>query len=308
MTAMELLARLLSASGPLVVDARAHGAAATLEADGCTLGRGQDGHGNDTLGLVQTGPSVWADYLRHVLGPDRHVEVYRRVGSTQDVAKRLARTLPPDRCDGAVVVADEQTAGRGRLGRTWHSPPGSAATFSTLFHADRLSVDRLTFAASVALCDALSPPLEEAGHDCRIKWPNDLYVDDRKLAGILVERAGPLAAIGAGINVSLDPAALPDRLARTATSLVSLGVHLDRLAVLVRVLAALDRALRQTPESELLDTWRRHCRVIDREASFICDGETIVGTVVDLDPHLGLIVRRSSGELVHLPAAVTSTV
>ena len=94
---------------------------------------------------------------------------------------------------------------------------------------------------------------------------------------------------------------------RPATSLASLGVHLDRLAVLARVVLALEQALRQTPERELLDAWKRYCRLIDREASFVCDGRTIVGTVVELDPHLGLIVRRSSGELVHLPAATTST-
>ena len=305
MTAMALLARLLNGSKPVPDGPGVADAADALEADGCTINR-QRADGGGVFRLVRTGPGVWADYLHHVLGPHRHVEVYRRLGSTQDAARRLARTLPT-RCDGAVVVADEQTAGRGRLGRAWLSPPGTAVTFSTLFRTTPGAVDRLTFATSVALCDALAPPLETAGHDCRIKWPNDLYVGDRKLAGILVEQADDLAVIGVGINVSLDPAALPPELQPVATSLAALGVQLDRLAVLAAVLQALDLALRHTPEAQLLDAWRRRCHLIDREASFVCDGRPVTGTVIDLDPHLGLIVRRSTGELVHLPAAVTST-
>ena len=305
MTAMELLARLLNGGEPVPDGPGVGDAAALLEADGCVIERVRVDD-VEVLRLVRTGPGVWADYLRHVLGPHRHVEVYRRLGSTQDAARRLARTMPT-RCDGAVVVADEQTAGRGRLGRAWLSPPGTAVTFSTLFRTTLDAVDRLTFATSVALCEALAPPLAAAGHDCRIKWPNDLYVGDRKLAGILVEQADDLAVLGVGINVSLDPDTLPPELQPVATSLAALGVDLDRLAVLAVVLRALDRALRDTPEAQLLDAWRSRCHLIDREASFVCDGRPVTGTVVDLDPHLGLVVRRSTGEMVHLPAAVTST-
>ena len=305
MTAMKLLSRLLDGNEPVPDGPGVGDAAEALEADGCVIERVWVDD-VEALRLVRTAPGVWADYLRHVLGPHRHVEVYRRLGSTQDAARRLARTMPT-RCDGAVVVADEQTAGRGRLGRAWLSPPGTAATFSTLFRTAPDAVDRLTFAASVGLCDALGPPLAAAGHDCRIKWPNDIFVGDRKLAGILVEQADDLAVIGVGINVSLDPAALPAELQPVATSLAALGVQLDRLAVLATVLQALERALRDMPEAQLLDAWRRRCHLIDREASFVCHGRPVTGTVIDLDPHLGLIVRRSTGELVHLPAAVTST-
>ena len=216
MTAMELLARLLSAPGPLKVDGRAEGAAVLLEADGCTLARGQDSHGNDTLGLVQTGPSVWGDYLRHALRPrptcrglpPRRQHPGRRPTPRPHAAAGTVATVPwwwpTSRPPAAAASAAPGTA---RRARPSPSAPSSAPR-----------VRALTGSASPPrwrCARPWPPPLRAAGHPCRIKWPNDLYVGDRKLAGILVERADSLATIGVGINVTLDPAGLPDHLGAT---------------------------------------------------------------------------------------------
>ncbi len=328
MSAMEMLAALLAAGGggiPLppgdgADEAHRLAVVAALQADGCVIERVEaDGEPGGTLRLVRSGLGVWGNYLHHVIGETRRIEIYRQTASTQDAARRLLASRRDARgLGGAVVVADEQTAGRGRLGRAWHAPAGTGLTFTYLHDTQAAphfppdeppdATDRTTFAASVALCEALSPRLDQVGHPPRIKWPNDLYADDRKLAGILVERVGRHALIGVGINVMLDPADLPPDVRDTATSLAQLGVLADRLAVLADVLLALDRALHHTPEAALLDTWRQRCRLADRPAAFRSAGRAVTGTVIDLDPRLGLIVRRASGELVHLPAATTTVV
>lgn len=163
------------------------------------------------------------------------------VGSTNDVvAARAARGEP----EGLVVVADSQRAGRGRHGRSWHSPPGSGLYVSVLLTPPAHAALLLTLMAGVALCEAVR---DSTGLAAEIKWPNDLLAPGgkRKLAGILVEGSASgtrleYAVLGFGINVraSAYPAEIRDR----ATSLEEeLGRHVDAESVLSFSLAALDR-------------------------------------------------------------------
>jgi len=168
---------------------------------------------------------------------------HRATDSTNERAKELALAGAPH---GTLVTADEQSAGRGRQGRAWTAPPGSALLMSlVLRELDPL----LPLAAAVAVCEALP----EDAH-ARIKWPNDVWLERRKLAGILVEgrvQEG-WAVLGIGLNVSTD--AFPDELAEIATSLRLSGFDLEREPLLAELLLTLERRL-AAPEDELLAAW-----------------------------------------------------
>ncbi len=273
---------------------------------GCAIER--DMH---TIHLIQAGLGVWTDYLQHVLPEQsqRSVEVYQTTASTQDLVKAQA--------DKSVVIfADEQTAGRGRLGRQWLAPKGVGLLFSMthILPTDQLgSIDRVSFLTAVALAQAIE---SITGHGpIQIRWPNDIYVDHRKLAGILVEIVQPAgsasatAVIGIGINVGLTEdhlAEMPAELRSRVTSFAMLGWSVDRLLIAEKVIAQIDRNLHAQDASRLVDEWRVRNLHREQTLKLKSNGQTITGTVIDLDPDHGLIVRRDTGEIVHLPAATTT--
>ena len=186
------------------------------------------------------------------------------IGSTNDVAAAVAAR--GGGCEGVVVVADEQTAGRGRRGREWFSPPGSGLYVSIVLmpgrarHQPARATMLLTLSAGVALAEAV-----ETATALRVdlKWPNDLFVARRKLAGILAEAAGVERApqpvvLGYGINIS--PMAYPPALRDRATSLETEAGHpVDRTLVLVESLAAVARRYDELLDGRfdaILDAWR----------------------------------------------------
>ena len=137
------------------------------------------------------------------------LEVVPSTGSTN--ADLLARATDPGSPEGQVLVAEEQTAGRGRLGRSWSSVPGASLTFSVLLRPDAVPAARrgwLTLLAGVAVASAVR---SVGGVDAVLKWPNDVLVGDRKLAGILAEQSpdGSAVVIGTGLNVAAAPGELP---------------------------------------------------------------------------------------------------
>jgi BirA family transcriptional regulator, biotin operon repressor / biotin---[acetyl-CoA-carboxylase] ligase len=203
---------------------------------------------------------------------------HRRTGSTNERARELALMDAPH---GTLVTA-EQTAGRGRQGRTWTAPPRSALLMSLVL---REFEEVLPLAAAVAICEAL--PVE-----CAIKWPNDVWVDRRKLAGILVEgrpQAG-WAVLGIGLNVTTE--SFPDELAETATSLRLAGVETDVEPVLADVLAALERWL-EAPTSDVLAAWRERDALRGQPVRW-ADGE---GTAAGVDESGALLVETTDGRI-----------
>src|SRR3954447_11586550 len=146
--------------------------------------------------------------------PHRH---FRRTDSTTERAKELAMAGAPG---GLVVTADEQTAGRGRRGNPWFAPPGSCLLYSALvrpFAADEAPL--LPLAVPLAVCEAAEAV---APVRCQVKWPNDVWIGERKVSGVLVE-ARPdegWAVIGVGLNVAIPPDQLPPELRETAASLL----------------------------------------------------------------------------------------
>lgn len=289
-----------------------------LEQDGCRF----SGSPATGLSLEHVGLGCYGDYLAWAADCTQ-VEVYQSTSSTQDACRRLLSQTGP-KALGAVVVSDEQSAGRGRLGRRWHAPSGSAALFSAIVPLSQTNPERLALTAAVAVADTIAAALVSTGHRPAIKWPNDTLVNSRKIAGILIETAssqstpsnknGPEAAaaiIGIGINIDLDPAQLAANadtapLAETLTSLRQLGSRAHRLQIIADTLKALHQAI-QTPTDALLARWRSRCKLLDQTQSFMHDGQTITGHVIDLDPDEGLALRTQEGAIVHLPAATTST-
>jgi len=229
------------------------------------------------------------------------------VGSTNDELRRLATAGAPD---GTVVLADRQTAGKGRRGRDWHSPSGLGLYLSVLFRvrADSQPVTRWTLAAAVAACEACR---ELTGEAVEIKWPNDLTHEGRKLGGILAEmrstghRDAELV-IGTGINVRHRTEDLPPELAGSATSLhlLSCGSMLERESVAAAYLRWLAREVASL-RGDLWDVIARDflrlapacrgasVRVVGRDAG----GEGEIRGVTDgLDPTGALLVRDAAGE------------
>ncbi|HEY7792183.1 MAG TPA: biotin--[acetyl-CoA-carboxylase] ligase [Vicinamibacterales bacterium] len=197
------------------------------------------------------------------LGPFQHrVTWFPTIGSTNDLAMTSAASGAPE---GTTIVADEQTAGRGRRGRTWFSPPGSGLYVSVVLRPaapDVLTpaVTLLTLAAGVALAEGIRAA---TGLPVNIKWPNDLVIGRRKLAGILAEAVsatGGVQAIVLGFGINIRPAAYPPDLAPRATSLESeLGRGVDRGLVLAEALAGLAARydeLRARRFDNILGAWR----------------------------------------------------
>ena len=154
----------------------------------------------------------------------------RRIDSTNAEALRRARV---GAADGTVVVADEQTAGRGRRGRSWISAPGNLFMTILVRPPEGSAVAQLSFVAAVALGEALPP-----GTDFRFKWPNDLLVEGRKIAGILVEADGGAAAVGIGVNT----ARTPDGVRETAADL---GGRREASGLAADICASFDRWYRR---------------------------------------------------------------
>ena len=212
-----------------------------------------------------------------------------RVDSTQAVAFALAADGAADR---TVVVAQAQTAGRGRRGRLWIDEPG-ASLLTSIILRPRLEPARLptlSLAAGVAVVEALE---RVTGLKPRLKWPNDVLVDGRKLAGILLEsRIGPSPLVVLGIGVNLAQRVFPADLAERATSVrLATGRRVDADALLTALLESLD-AWRTRLETEgwapIRERWRALTETLGRRVSI--DG--VEGVAVDVDEDGALIVAE----------------
>jgi BirA family biotin operon repressor/biotin-[acetyl-CoA-carboxylase] ligase len=212
---------------------------------------------------------------------------HRLTDSTNQRAKELADEGAPH---GTVVTAAEQTAGRGRQGRSWVAPPGSAVLMSAVVR-DLGSATLLPLAAALAVCDAAEAT---APVECAIKWPNDVWIDGRKLSGILVEGrpAAGWAVVGIGLNVLTAEDEFPEELRPTATSLRAAGGSASVGEVLEALLAGLDRRL-AAPPAEILDAWRERDALLGRKVGWV-EGE---GTAAGIDDSGSLLVDTGAGRV-----------
>ncbi|AWB93212.1 biotin--[acetyl-CoA-carboxylase] ligase [Aeromicrobium chenweiae] len=260
-------------------------------------------------------PPLDAVALRSALtGPRRlwtEVVVSAQTGSTNADVAAAARAGAPE---GLVHVADAQTAGRGRLDRTWTSPPGSGAIVSVLLRPDSVPAARWVWLPLLAGL-AVDATVQECGVASSVKWPNDVLVDGRKIAGILLERTetpvGPAAVVGVGLNVSLRRDELP---VDTATSLVLEGAtETDRTIVIrafLRNLEALYRAWAASggdPPGGIRESYVRRCVTIGQRVRVtLPHDEPWVGQATGIDDSGRLLVDGraiSAGDVTHVRPA-----
>jgi BirA family biotin operon repressor/biotin-[acetyl-CoA-carboxylase] ligase len=211
---------------------------------------------------------------------------HRLTDSTNQRAKELADGGAPH---GTLVTADEQTAGRGRQGRSWVAPAGSAILMSLVVRELDERTPLLPLAAAVAVCDAAE---SVAPVRCEIKWPNDVWIERRKLSGILVEGrpAAGWAVVGIGVNVTTE--AFPPEIADIATSLRSAGGYASVADTLAALLRALDERLRDPPRA-VLERWRSRDSLKGELVSW-AEGS---GVAAGIDDSGSLLVDTDSGQI-----------
>ncbi len=224
---------------------------------------------------------------------------YRETASTNRLARELAGRGEPE---GTVVIAESQQSGRGRLARSWFSPPGGI-WFSLLLRPRLLphQAQLLTMAAAVAAVEATAAT---SGLVPGIKWPNDLLLAGRKLAGILTEVSAEMEllhylVLGVGVNANIPAELFPAELQAAATSLLAQsGQTVDRAAWLRCFLQYFEEQYLAAQNHEfagLLAQWRRYSLTLGREVTVCLPGRNVDGTAVDIDEHGALQVRTAAG-------------
>ena len=249
------------------------------------------------VGVIEPMTTSWQDAARPGARLGHRIEVHAEIGSTSDRAREMLEAGEPD---GVAVVAELQTAGRGRMGRTWISPAGHNLTVSVglrpALAAD--AVWELPLAAALAVqaaCARVAP--------VHLKWPNDLVAPDgAKVAGMLVEAASEgdrllHVVVGIGINVNWAPEAMPADLASNATSLSALsGRSVDRVALLGDLLTALDVEIAGLEAGRsALDRYRAACATLGANVVVEMPSGRIEGLAAALDERGALVVHTPQG-------------
>lgn len=256
----------------------------------------------------------------------KRIVVLSEIGSTNTYT---LETIAPEGAitDGTVVVAERQTAGRGRLGRSWESPAGASLMFTVLLW-ERERARRPAFwmmAAGVSVVCGIEAVTDVAPI---IRWPNDVYVGEKKLAGILVEsrweenqerKLDPVeqkfgdrvpVVIGIGVNCLQQTGHFSEEIRESATSLDLISSHpVDRTAVCRSILSSLDHYLNanhHVSDEQLTKEWFEHSGDIGARATLVSRGEEFSGRIVDVHPKQGLVLQLDTGARKHFDPATTS--
>lgn len=302
MTTVGVLEKLYRARGDFVpraaLDRRA---IAELE----QLGYHIESHPHHGCRLISSPDRLTADDIKARLKPQTlgaEILVFEQTASTNDVAAQLAAAGARE---GLVVFAESQTKGRGRHGRAWASPRGKGLWFSVLLRP-ALPLDafsRITVAASVAVVRAIR---KTAVLDPRIKWPNDITLHRKKVAGILTEVQKKNAILGIGINVNCARRDFPAALAPLATSLaIETGRQQDRAALAVAVLEALDDCYHcaLTDFDAVVAEWASCCATLGRQLTVKMGRRRIEGHAQALDAYGALLLRKDNGQIERILGA-----
>jgi len=256
--------------------------------------------------LVNAPDVLHPDDLLSRLGParviGRDIRVFRETTSTNDIVEKLARDGVPE---GVVVFAESQTEGRGRLGRRWISPRGQGLWFSILLRPALRPQEatQLTLVAATALARAIR---EHTGLAPDVKWPNDLLLRGRKVAGILTELTAETdrirhVVVGLGLDVNQAAGDFPPELRRIATSLrLEAGRPFNRAGLAVAILHALDQdyaRLKAGQFEALAAEWEGLCTTLGREVTVHVGSRRIRGRAESLDAEGALLVRTEHGHL-----------
>lgn len=244
--------------------------------------------------------------------PLGEIRYFDQIGSTNDYAAEWANQGAPDT---SLIIADEQTAGRGRGKRHWFTPPGSALAFSLILRPeipeDEQQLMRITGLGALGVSRALWRTYDLPAE---IKWPNDVLLDGRKICGVLAEAAwlgNQLSAVVLGIGINVAPSAVPpddwpghhDRPFPAASIAAILGSDLDRVCLLRAVLVEMLELLPRLAEPLFIQAWREKLALLGEWVEVVTSETGILeGQVAGLSEDGSLMLRLRSGELINLQA------
>lgn len=231
----------------------------------------------------------------------KDIIVLSEVDSTNNYARILAINGAQD---GTVVISDYQTAGKGRMGRTFFSPRGTGLYLSIIVRPDIniLSAQLITSCTAVAVSEAIEKLCKE---DVKIKWVNDLFMNDRKICGILTEASISFeekkldyAVIGIGINIRTSES-LPDELKPIVTSIEEeTGTLIDRNSLCSEILNSLEKHMPNLESREFIGEYRRRLFIFGKLVEITENGAKKTGTAIDIDDNASLIVKLEDGEKI----------
>lgn len=238
----------------------------------------------------------------------QRIVFYDRVGSTNDVAKQLADAGEPE---GTVIIADEQTAGRGRLGRAWVAPPHSSILMSLVLRPNLApsQTARVTMAVALGACEAICA---ETGLAVQIKWPNDLLVHGKKIAGILLEAgivgdALEYVIVGIGINVNFNVASI----AEVSNDATTIADELERPFPRVRLVQALLQSIEEyylRVNENLVSEFSAHLATLNQWVRAQTPAGIEEGVAERVNENGALILRRADGSHIELLAGEVSLI
>lgn len=249
--------------------------------------------------------TISQEQLNHALAPHCTVYYYDRLTSTNQTAKEMAASGAPE---GTLIIAEHQTGGRGRLGRSFFSPDQSGLYFSLILRPTLPPTEtlRITTAAAVAVCKALE--------DCtdtqpKIKWVNDIFIDNKKVCGILSEATFgstatglDYAILGIGINLYPPTAGFPPEIADVAGTILDKPIAGLKTRLITAVLNRFWACYADLNAPNLRQEYESRMLLIGRTVTYQQNGVTASGKVLGIDPTFGLRLKQADGSITILTA------
>ncbi len=226
----------------------------------------------------------------------KKIVVYNRTSSTNDIAAEYAKNKEND---GLVIFAEEQTASRGRAGTKWHSSRADSILCSIVLTECKCNAELLSLMCAVAVAEAIGKIAE---FEAKIKWPNDIILNGKKVAGILLEskpnNGRSVYILGIGINCHQKKESFPAELQPTATSIdIESQAISDRISLAKRLLASMDHWLEaaEKDSKKVTDQWRKLSIQLGHRVTLVFDGREFTGNCIGIDPEKGLVVQLETG-------------
>ncbi|MFC1738815.1 biotin--[acetyl-CoA-carboxylase] ligase [Planctomycetota bacterium] len=237
----------------------------------------------------------------------RKILIYNSISSTNDIAAEYAMDI---KNDGLVIFAEEQTAGRGRAGAKWTTGRADSILCSIVLAENKCGAEMLSLASAVAVAEAIGT---STGTQAKIKWPNDIILNNRKVAGILLESKQTDGWIfyiaGIGINCHQKKDSFPDELKDIATSIdIESGITCDRISLAKRLLVSMEYWLKTAQKSskKVTEQWRKLSIQLGHRVKLIYNGKEFAGNCIGVDPQKGLVLQLDTGGVRMFDAAHTT--
>ena len=237
----------------------------------------------------------------------KRIYYYNRINSTNSVAKNAIRDKKIHLQEGTVMITNEQTAGRGRLGRTWHSPHGGVWMSIVLFpDLEPAYISKITLMTAVVLVQSLKALFNIPA---LIKWPNDIIIEDQKLCGILTEMSAEsdrinYVVVGIGVNANIDREQFPVEIRKQSTSLQKiLGKQISKIRFARLVLENFEKyydLLQRKQFATILKDWKINAHTLGKKITVESAEQTISGEAINVTTEGALVIKTENGEIVHV--------